>query len=379
MARDFCRELERLSDCAESNSVNEVKGKECIEAILKSIEGLPVRKMRIVEVQARKCVDIILKSAGEGPLKNMKTRAFFTEWMSNQKQTTTPSTYLRYKVILDAFIEHLGSTADMPLSAITPRHIESFKALQTKEGKSAGTTNLTVKILRIPLNQARKQAYITSNPAEAVSLLKKAPNTRDVFSLEELEKLLSKAAELKDFKDWRGMIFLGFYAGLRISDAAHLKWENLDLEKGLLIYTPQKTASHTNKPLIVPLPETLVEFFNSLPVRGIGAAPLFPSLYGKTTVGSGGLSLTFEELMRKAGVKRREQTKDVKGKGRKFYALGFHSLRHTCVSQMANNGVDRELRMQTVGHTSDVHDQYTHPAIERQREALNKLPKLKVQ
>jgi integrase len=34
--------------------------------------------------------------------------------------------------------------------------------------------------------------------------------------------------------DWRGLILFGFFTGLRVSDAAGLKWASIDLESGLL-------------------------------------------------------------------------------------------------------------------------------------------------
>ena len=78
----------------------------------------------------------------------------------------------------------------------------------------------------------------------------------------------------------------------------------------------------------------------------------FPSLFGLRTGGCNGLSARFRKLMTLAGVDKGEDDRKIKGKGRRFFQLGFHSLRHTFISLMANLGVRRELRMKLAGHTT---------------------------
>src|SRR5947209_1100093 len=51
-----------------------------------------------------------------------------------------------------------------------------------------------------------------------------------------LRALLSAASP-----EWYGLILFGYQAGLRLSDAAHLTWNNVDLEPRLLTFQPQKT------------------------------------------------------------------------------------------------------------------------------------------
>jgi integrase len=61
--------------------------------------------------------------------------------------------------------------------------------------------------------------------------------------------------------------------------------------------------------------------------------------------------------------------------GRNLNGLSFHSLRHTCISAMANAGVDQELRMEIVGQETDaIHKGYTHHERERLRSAISAIP-----
>lgn len=104
-------------------------------------------------------------------------------------------------------------------------------------------------------------------------------------------------------------------------------------------------------------------------------APLFKMLYKKPVGGKVGLSESFLDLMKEAGIDKNTVVEKKKGsKGRSFNALTFHSLRHTFVSTMTNMGVSQELRMKLAGHTSDVYQRYTHHELGTLRNALEKFP-----
>jgi len=96
--------------------------------------------------------------------------------------------------------------------------------------------------------------------------------------------------------------------------------------------------------------------------RGGSKAPLFPSLHGKKSGGKYGLSLSFRELLKSAGITFKDVSCD-RAK-RQFFDLGFHSLRHSHIPIAANVGVSEEVRREHVGHASDVHREYTHYDIE---------------
>jgi integrase len=62
------------------------------------------------------------------------------------------------------------------------------------------------------------------------------------------------------------------------------------------------------------------------------------------------------------------------GKGRQFRALGFHSLRHSFISRLANSEVSADVRQEMVGHSSDeIHRRYTHLDLSLQQKAIGQL------
>ena len=66
-----------------------------------------------------------------------------------------------------------------------------------------------------------------------------------------------------------------------------------------------------------------------------------------------------------------------RGKGRRFKMLGFHSLRHTFVSELANADVPADVRRQISGHNDEkIHERYTHLDPRPKRRALTNLPPL---
>jgi integrase len=77
------------------------------------------------------------------------------------------------------------------------------------------------------LEAARRQAFIEANPAPAVDYLPTHPERveKRTFSLEEAAALVT----VPPSDDWRGVILLGYFAGLRLRDCLSLSWGNVDL------------------------------------------------------------------------------------------------------------------------------------------------------
>jgi integrase len=295
------------------------------------------------------------------------------EWIASKRLVTAKSTARRYGDVIEAFLAHLGGKSARNLSAVAPADIATFRDACIKAGKANKTANMAVKTLRIAFNTARRRGMILANPAEAVESLPENSVTRDVFTREQTQALLA-AADV----EWRGMILLGAYHGLRIGDAAALTWANLDMERRTIRYFPQKDRRTVRrKELEVPMHKDVEEYVLSLPLHNNKPdAPLFPKLSRKKASGRNGLSETFVGLLKKAGVVRDPGVEKVTGQGRQVFKLSYHSFRHTAISAMANAGVSKERRMKLAGHKSDVHDRYTHHELQALRADVDKIPSL---
>ena len=203
--------------------------------------------------------------------------------------------------------------------------------------------------------------FLAENPAE------KAPFTRD-----QLVALLSVASS-----EWIGMILIGGLVGLRIGDAARLTWGNLDFERKIVRFQPQKARGSRQRVLETPmLPDVEKYLLSITPQPSSSDAPVFPTLSRKKGSGANGLSNTFSRLIATAGIENLPSSKKATGKGRTVHFLSFHSLRHTFVSEMANAGISEEIRKKIIGHTSNVHQRYTHFQAQTLQSELQRVPSI---
>jgi len=322
----------------------------------------------LTETRAKQLISEIVERAGGEPLVFRSCREFCQEWIESKATAKkADGTLIRYRKVIDDFLTHLGDKrANLSIASISPRDVQSFRDREVKVGKSEQTANLSLKTIRGVFISAHRQGLITTNPALAVDIFPTEQQQRDCFTNAQIKKLLAVAEE-----EWKTMILLGYYLGARLGDCSRMQWSNVDFTNKVIRYTPQKTKK--GKELVTPMMPELENHLLSLPSSDKADAFLCPNLAGKTTGGNCGLSFTFKRLMETAGIIE-EQSQKKPGEGRRFNPLGFHSLRHSFVSELANADVAAEVRQKISGHKSErVHDRYTHLETETKRRAMEKM------
>jgi integrase len=159
---------------------------------------------------------------------------------------------------------------------------------------------------------------------------------KETFSPGQIVALLKTAD-----RDWSGMVLFAYNAGARLSDAANLKWSNLDVANGIITYQEQKTGA--KRPLDCILIFGLV---SEQPVPEHADAPVFPSLAGKAIGGTVGLSTEFTKLVAKAGIQNRLLRTGNSGKGRKGVRFNFSLAETLCGDQGLQSGCSQGNRPQ---------------------------------
>jgi integrase len=335
------------------------------------------KEERAAEPHARKLIGDIVERATGKPLEACKVRDWLTDWIEGKKLSKAEGTALRYGQAVRAFLASIGEGASKDLNTLRTKDIQTFYKAERKEGKSVQTVALEVKVIKSALRAATKQGFLKTNPAEAFEFPAEADAgavERETFSPAEVAALIEAAGE----DDWKGVIRLAFFTGMRLGDCVNLRWTDVNLAGSAIVYVPRKTARRKAKAITVPIHAELeAELSGMNGADGSPEAFVFASLSGKTSAGRSGLSMAFSRIMERAGVAsavKREKS----GKGRTIRARTFHSLRHSFVTSLANAGVSFEHRKLLVGHVEDtMTENYTHDQADQLRKSVAKLPGLK--
>lgn len=309
----------------------------------------------------------LCEAVGAASIEMKTIRQHFEDELANRKtMKCSPATLARYTPIVSAFLAHLGTgRASASLASLSATEIESFRNAELAKGKGGTTADFAVKLLRGFLRPAVNKGIILHNPAMAVSLTGEVAQERQPFTDSELAALLDSTRGT----DWEGMILFGVHCGIRLADTAHLTWGAFRAEERKLVFFESKNR----KTIEIALHTEVVRWLESRP-RGVGKAPIFPTLAMHETGSAGGLSNAFSAIMEKAKIAvPMGETRT--GKGRTFRGKGFHSMRHTMISRMANADVSADVRRAIAGHASDAaHRRYTHLKLETQRRAVDSMP-----
>lgn len=334
-------------------------------------ENLPgpdaARRNELTQSAVVKLARDLCEDIGAAPIEMKTIRQHFADEMENRRAVKcSPATLARYTPVVAAFLAHLGAgRASASLASLTAGEIEAFRNSELAKGKGGTTADFAVKVLRGFLRPAAEKGIILHNPALAVTFTGEAAQERQPFTDAELATL----SDATRGTDWEGMILVGAHCGIRLADAAHLTWSAFHADERKLVFFESKNR----KTIEIALHPEIVRWLAKRP-RGIGKAPLFPTLAMHATGSAGGLSNAFSAIMAKAKIAV-PMGEARTGKGRTFRGKGFHSMRHTMISRMANADVSSDVRRAIAGHASDAaHRRYTHLKLETQRRAVESMP-----
>lgn len=328
---------------------------------------------KLTESRARKTIADIFAMANQESLPSSSIREYLSSWLKRKQLEAGEKTHSRYTSVVDQLNDYLGSRASHDLTHLDAKEITGFREHLSKR-VSPGTVNISLKILRSALSQAKRDGLTDVNEAERVTLLKiRKTARREAFTEAQLRRILATANE-----EWKGMILFGLYTGLRIGDIATLTWRQVDLIQSNISLTTAKTGRQQTLPIAKPLRSCI----EKLPASDDPDAPLFPEAFAarQRSHYGGTLSNQFQKILVDAKLaKTRPHINTGKGRSAKRApsVLSFHSLRHTATSMLKNAGVSDAVTRDIIGHESAaVSQNYTHIDRETKRRALDKLPDL---
>ncbi|HEY3860863.1 MAG TPA: tyrosine-type recombinase/integrase [Verrucomicrobiae bacterium] len=317
----------------------------------------------LTTMQLRKVLNDVSERVNGDTLLAPSVEDYLADWLKGIAARNSPATLERYGNTVKLFVKTLNGKAKKPVTAVTPKDVEDFLTSRLEGGVAPKTAIVDLKTLNTAFRRAEAFGTILKNPVSAIRPPKAESSERDVFTHEEVQKLLDAAPTL----EWQTLIILGYFVGARLGDCVTMKWENVLPEQGVIVYHQQKTG----KRVTVPMHFHVIEHFNYLSTFGT-SGHLCPKLAAKGSGGKHGLSEGFKRIVIKAGI----DPMVVQGKGtRNFTRRTFHSLRHTFNSTLANAGVPQEVRKELTGHSSDAMNQrYTHLKVESLKKAMKAMP-----
>jgi len=116
-------------------------------------------------MRARELISEIVEHATGEPLRNYTAEEWLLEWLQGKKATKAEGTFLKYGNAINGYIASVGNRAKLNVNQIAPRDVLRWRDGQVLDGKSPSTANDHVKIVRMAFTSARRQGFITHNPA----------------------------------------------------------------------------------------------------------------------------------------------------------------------------------------------------------------------
>lgn len=259
--------------------------------------------------------------------------------------------------------EHPGTKY---LRDVTPDMAEAFIKSLAARGLSGQRINKYLTFLRAFFRELTKPARLGANPFDGIGRRKQNGASKRPLTIEELRAVIDTAeGELQT------LFIIGTFTGLRLADAATLRWDEIDMARGIIRRIPRKTA-YKGEAVIIGIPAYLAEHLKSIPRRGPLVIPEIAAEYERTAPT---LSRKIQGHLEQCGIQTvKPGTGGDTGK-RAVVVAGFHSLRHSYISLHAQAGTPQAVLQKLAGHGNPVMvEHYVHLTTEAAAAAAGNLP-----
>ncbi len=271
---------------------------------------------------------------------------FADEWIESYEGRTSggirDSSRERYRRALARYAKPFFGS--MRLTDVQPRHVKRYAASLAPLGLSYNSVRLAVAPVRALLATAAEDGLIRANPASGIRIPRPAIQPDDhapskILSPQELERLLKVTPNR-----WR--LFVRFLAetGLRIGELLALEWRDVDLDNHQMHVrrtvtehdrlAPPKTR-HGRRTIPIST-ATAHELRRRRLAAGTDQSPVFANRVGGRLIASNVAARVFKPAARTAGVP----------------SASFHTLRHTCGSNLFRAGANVKQVQVFLGHST---------------------------
>jgi integrase len=116
------------------------------------------------------------------------------------------------------------------LDKLEPEHLERCYVRMIRAGSRPATAHQAHRTIRTALNEALRRGHVTRNVATLARPPRVEQEEVEPYSIEEVRQILDVAAQGRNGARWAVALALG----LRQGEALGLRWEDIDLDQGVL-------------------------------------------------------------------------------------------------------------------------------------------------
>lgn len=286
-----------------------------------------------------------------------------------------PATVSNYRWVLNRHV--LPNIGRLRLVALSPQHVRTLLLTVSGSGVSARTVQLSRAVLRSMLADAERDQLIHRNVAALVKGPRVERQEVVPWTADEAGKFLTSL----DGHRLRPLFAVGVALGLRKGELLALRWQDVDLDAGVLrvratvqrlgkgvgLVTGAPKTARSRRTL--PLPRVLIDALREHKAAQDLEREEMPGWngYGLVFTTSKGtmieprnLNRFLDEAIARAGLRR----------------IRFHDLRHTCASLLLAQGVSPRVVMEVLGHsqmsmTTDLYGHVMPSALRSAADALD--------
>lgn len=280
----------------------------------------------------------------------MKYKMILNMWLNEKKLYVRNSTYKNYLSLVNSHI--INFFKDIDVEEIKANDIKQFMLKKYSEIDSGSCLNIQ-KILKQSFEYAVENDFIFETPYKKMRTPKKEMKEVNVFTNEEIEKILN-APKFKQTK-YADIISIAYRTGMRIGEIMALKWEDIDFKNKFLTVKRTYSKYNNGKPCIEEPKSKSSKRRIELDIQCMKIFQQTKSTHSSEFVfcnkNGNMLSYTiitknFKKMCEEAGVPYRN----------------FHTLRHTHASVLLSNGVHPKIVQERLGHSkiSITLDIYSH-------------------
>ena len=289
----------------------------------------------------------------------------FESYLADERRFS-PRTVLAYRNDLERFSQFWerefgeGPAAKTPLSKIDTLAVRSHLASLHRAALSNRSLARHLSTLRSFFRWACREGHLERNPAKGLPSPRVPRSLPRALTLTDTESLLETEDEGHLPERERALFELLYATGLRVSEAAALDLEDVDLSARML-----RAQGKGRKERIVPFGETAEDALRAwLPVRrelrlssSEGDEPLFVNARGgRLTTRS--MARVLKRRLRAAGLPAQ---------------ISPHALRHTFATHLLQSGADLRSIQELLGHASlSTTQKYTHLDAARLRDVYRR-------